>query len=191
MSKKRSKASRAQPGLRSEWRAWAEEKKPVALFTLKFGLLVLLLYVFLALPVGDRWLYRNLQVDAWLANGCLRLFGQHTQLVSDVVIQSPHFTMGIRRGCDGVEPSWLLCSAMLAFPASLRKKLLGVALAVVFLQLLNLVRILTLYWIGVNLPSLFNSAHLELWPTIFILVIIVFFLRWKETSLVQDPPVRA
>ncbi len=186
MTKKRKDAGRSQPSLRHEWRAWAVEKKPVLLFTLKFGLLVALFYVFLAFPFGDRLLYRDLQFNARIADACLRLFGQHTRLVQDVVIQSPHFTMGIRRGCDGIEPAWLVCAAMLAFPAPWRKQLLGMVVATAILQLLNLVRILTLYVIGVYLPSFFNSAHLELWPTLFILAAILLFLRWKEHTLVQD-----
>jgi exosortase/archaeosortase family protein len=90
-----------------------------------------------------------------------------------------------------VEPTWLLCAAMISFPAPLIHKLRGMLAAIVLLQILNLVRIITLYWIGLHLPSFFNSAHLELWPTAFIIVAIAFFVGWKEKSLRLEPRVAA
>jgi exosortase/archaeosortase family protein len=53
---------------------------------------------------------------------------------------------------------------------------------IILLQALNLVRIITLYWIGVHLPSFFNSAHMEIWPTAFIIVAITLFVGWKQWS---------
>jgi len=176
-------------GLKQEWRAWFADKGPVLFFGGKFALLFLLLYVILALPAGDRLLFADLKANAWLADLLLRWSGQHTQVFSGVIIQSPRFSMAIRRGCDAVEPTWMLCAAILAFPAPIRKKLLGMAVAALALQLLNIVRILTLYWIGVYCPSLFNSAHMEVWPAVFILVAIVFFLRWK--GALDGPDARA
>ena len=68
------------------------------------------------------------------------------------MIQSPQFTMAIRRGCDAVEPTWLLCAAMISFPAPLLHKLWGIVAAIILLQILNLIRIVTLYWIGSTCP---------------------------------------
>ncbi len=133
------------------------------------------------MPFFDRALYAYLEANAWLANAILRGLGQPTH-VSEVTIQSPQFVMAIRRGCDAVEPTWLLCAAMISFPAPWLHKLMGMLAAVVLLQALNLVRIVTLYWIGIHLPGFFNSAHMELWPTAFIVVAIVLFVGWKQSS---------
>ena len=179
MSKRPQAARLSWTELKREWQAWGAEKAPVFVFGCKFGALILVLYVFLALPWGDRLLYRDLEFNAWLANATLRLFGEQTHVVQDVVIQSSRFSMGVRRGCDAVEPTWLLCSAMVAFPASLRRKLIGVLLAIATVQVLNLVRILTLYWIAIHLPKFFDSAHLEWWPVLILTATIVLFLRWK------------
>jgi exosortase/archaeosortase family protein len=192
MSKtKRAAAGLSWAGLKREWGAWGADKAPVFVFAGKFGALVAVLYIFLALPFGDRLLYRDLEFNAWLADASLRLLGQGTHLTHDVVIQSSRFSMGIRRGCDAVEPTWLLCAAMLAFPAGGRKKLVGIVLAIAALQILNLVRILSLYWIGVHLPSFFNSAHLEWWPVLFLVTAILLFLRWKGGAHGEDRGPRA
>lgn len=181
--KKRSK--KQQPGLswsalRNEWRSWWLGKAPVIFFGAKFGALIILLYALLALPAADRLLYGYLKANAWLSSGILDLLGQGTH-VSDVTIASStsSFAIAIRRGCDAVEPTWLLCAAILAFPGPWKRKLAGMLAGIVVLQVLNLVRIVTLYLIGNRFPSMFASMHLEVWPAVFILVAITLFVGWK------------
>ena len=182
MGRRRKKsAKKPERSLKARLLSWYAGRSPVLRFGLSFGLWLALLYILLATPFFERALYSYLEANAWLANAILRGLGQHTH-VSEVTIQSPQFAMAIRRGCDAVEPTWLLCAAMISFPAPLLHKLRGMLAAIVLLQILNLVRIVTLYWIGIHLPGLFNSAHMELWPTAFIVVAIVLFVAWKETS---------
>ena len=186
--KKHAAASELSAGQR--WRQWCADKIPVFIFGLKFGLLVVLLYVLLALPFFDRMLYAYLEANAWLSNILLHAFGQHTRVLNDVVISSPKFAIAIRRGCDAVEPTWLLCAAVVSFHASWRHKLLGMAAGIVFLQLLNLARIVSLYCIGIYFPAFFNSAHIEIWPTAFIAAAIFLFVGWIRWSS-QHPPSHA
>ncbi len=166
---------------RDFWRTWWQDRAPVVLFAAKFGGLIVLLYALLALPIADRMLYGYLEVNAWLSNVILNLLGQGTYVLSDVEIasKSSPFAIAIRRGCDAVEPTWLLCAAIVAFPGSWKRKLVGMAVGIVALQLLNLVRIVTLYIIGMHFNSLFESMHLEIWPAVFILVAIALFVGWK------------
>ena len=174
------KSRRRRPGfsLKAECQSWVVSKGPVLIYVAKFGLLVALLYGLLAIPFSDRILYSYLEANAWVSNLILNSLGQGTH-VSEVTIQSPVFAVAIRRGCDAVEPTWLLCAAILAFPGSFRNKLVGMMAGLVILQLLNLVRIVTLYLIGTHFPSFFPSAHLEIWPTLFILMSIAIFVGWK------------
>jgi exosortase/archaeosortase family protein len=187
---KKNRSQKSELSLKARWLFWYENRSPVFRFGLKFGLLLVLLYVLLAIPFFDRALYGYLEANAWLANVILRGLGQPTH-VSEVTIQSPQFAMAIRRGCDAVEPTWLLCAAMISFPAPLVHKLKGMLVGIVLLQALNLVRIVTLYWIGIHLPAFFNSAHMEIWPTVFIIVAIGLFIGWKERSQGPEPHVAA
>ena len=164
--------------LRAEWGAWYATKKPVFYFALKFVGLIALLYALLATSFFDRALYSYLEANAWLANGILHAMGQDTHL-SEITITSSRFAMTIRRGCDAVEPTWIFCAALVAFPAPWRHKIAGMLVGILVLQLLNLVRIVTLYWIGVHWPVFFNSAHLEIWPVLFILTSILLFVLWR------------
>jgi exosortase/archaeosortase family protein len=180
------------PGLslKARWLSWYADRSPVLRFGLKFGAALTLFYALLSTSFFDRALYSYLEANAWLANAILRGLGQPTH-VSEVTIQSPQFAMAIRRGCDAVEPTWLLCAAMISFPAPLLHKLRGMLTAIILLQVLNLVRIVTLYWIGIHLPGFFNSAHMELWPTAFIVVAILLFVAWKESAHRLESPVAA
>jgi exosortase H (IPTLxxWG-CTERM-specific) len=166
------------------WGNWWRSKAPVLFFAAKFGGLIILLYVILALPAADQALYGYLRANAWLSNGILNLLGQGTH-VSDVTIASSTtpFAIAIRRGCDAVEPTWLLCAAILAFPGPWKRKLVGMLAGIVILQVLNLVRIVTLYMIGARFPSVFASMHLEVWPALFIVVAIALFIGWKGWAL--------
>jgi exosortase/archaeosortase family protein len=178
---RKKRTSNKEVSLKAGWRSWYADRSPVFHFGLKFGSLLVLLYVLLALPFFDRALYVYLEANAWLANAILSALGEHTH-VSEVTIQSPKFAMAIRRGCDAVEPTWLLCAAVVSFPAPLLHKLWAILAGIVLLQAMNLIRIISLYWIGIHWPAFFNSAHLELWPTAFIVVAIVFFVAWKDRS---------
>lgn len=183
MTMKRPKKKKGQGlswnSLKAEWQSWYASKSPVLRFGLKFGILIVLFYGLSATSFFDRLLLSYLEANAWLSNLILNGLGLDSH-VSGVTIQSPRFAMAIRRGCDAVEPTWLFCAAILSFPAPFTRKIQGMLAGTIVLQALNLVRILTLYWIGVYLPGFFNSAHMEIWPTIFIIMAIILFVGWKS-----------
>jgi exosortase/archaeosortase family protein len=166
-------------GLKAEWISWFKSKLPVLIFVAKFGALMLVFYTISALPFSERTLYSYLKANAWFSNFILNICGQATH-VSDVTIRSPAFAIAIRKGCDAVDPTALLCAAILAFPGLFFRKLIGMAAGIVILQLLNVVRIVTLYFIGSHFPAFFPSAHLEIWPALFILVAILCFVGWRD-----------
>ena len=148
------------------------------MFGAKFGALLLLFYAVFALPVADKTLYFYLEANAWTSSFVLNLLGQGTQ-VSDVTIRSADFAIAIRRGCDAIEPAWLLCAAIAAFPGAWKRKFAGMLVGICVLQLLNVVRIVTLFGIGQRAPTLFSIAHLEIWPAVFIIAAITLFVGWK------------
>ena len=156
-------------------------------FVLKFCILLALFYGLSATAWFDRMLYSYLEANAWLSNTILNSFGQRTH-VSEVTIESPQFAIVLRRGCDAVEATWLFCAAVVSFRAPFMRKLPGLLAGIVLLQALNLVRIVTLYWIGFHVPDFFDSAHTELWPAAFVVVAIVLFRYWIEWSGKQTAP---
>jgi len=185
MSHSRKKKSNARPSFHALWLAWYENKSPALHFALKFGALLALFYALFNMPFFDRLLYVYLKANAALAANVLNALGQQTRL-DGVTILSPRFSMAIRRGCDAVEPTWLFCAAILSFHAGAKTKWAGILTGIIILQTLNILRIISLYWIGIHRPDWFHMAHLELWPAAFILAAISLFIGWIEWTANQD-----
>lgn len=53
------------------------------------------------------------------------------------------------------------------------------------LLLLNVVRIVSLYYSGVYCPRMFEVLHVDLWQPVFILLPLVLWLMWVRWSLRQ------
>jgi exosortase/archaeosortase family protein len=134
-------------------------------------------YALVLNPYCDRLLYGYLRVNAWLANVVLNGLGQHSH-VSEITIRSAAFAITVRRGCDAVEPSWFFGAALLAFPAPAGPKVTGILVGVLLLQALNLLRIVSLYFIGLRYPGAFSLAHLEIWPVVFIVAAMLLWVGW-------------
>jgi exosortase H (IPTLxxWG-CTERM-specific) len=109
----------------------------------------------------------------------LNLLGQEVTL-DGTVIRSPRFAVNIENGCNGVETMLIFMSAVLAFPASWRSRLAGLAIGLVAIQGINLVRVVALYMTGAYLPSLFDASHTVIWQTLVILSGVLLWLLWAS-----------
>ena len=108
------------------------------------------------------------------------IFGASTQ-VDGSLITSPAFSMSIVFGCTAVVPIAIFASAVLAYPCTIKQKAMGIALGIVALFALNLVRTVSLLFIGSHFSrSFFDTAHFLIWQPIMILVAIVLWLFWVE-----------
>ena len=146
-------------------------------FGLRFGLLMALYYALALQPWVDRIIYPYLKANAWLSHVMLNFLGQECA-VSEVTIRSAGFAISVRRGCDALEPSWFLCAAILSFSARPARKFLGILIGSAVLNLLNLLRIVSLYLVGLRFPRSFEVVHLEIWPVAFIVTAILLWIRW-------------
>lgn len=81
-------------------------------------------------------------------------------------------------GCNGVEAVLILISAVIAFPAPWKHKLLGIGIGFVAIQALNLVRIISLYYLLLWNRVWFDWFHLYLWQALIILDALIFWLVW-------------
>ena len=109
----------------------------------------------------------------------LNLLGSATR-ADGTVLWSDSFTANIVAECAVVGPLVLFAGAVLAYPASLGAKGLGVLIGLVVLTCANLVRIMSLFWIGATFPQYLDVAHLLVWQAIIILLAIVLWLFWVE-----------
>jgi exosortase/archaeosortase family protein len=159
------------------WRTWYTDKAPIIRFGLLFTALMALFYGLALVSVLDRCFYAYLCGNAWVSNAILHALGQPSE-VSEITIHSAQYVINVRRGCDALEPAWFFCSAVLAFPSSFVRKIPGMLIGGALILILNIIRIVSLYLIGLHRPAFFKTAHLEIWPAIFILVAILLWVQW-------------
>jgi exosortase H (IPTLxxWG-CTERM-specific) len=118
-------------------------------------------------------------LSAWL----IRSAGG-TCLRQAAVLSNPAkgFAMEIRDGCNGINVVVLLWSAILAYPASLKWRLIGVTGGLAAIQILNLFRLISLFYLGQYSYRLFEFAHLYLWELLIIIDGMVVFSLWTRRA---------
>jgi exosortase H (IPTLxxWG-CTERM-specific) len=147
-------------------------------FLVRFVVLLAVFYFLVAWnPVNDAVIVPFTAGIAHVSAAVLNLFGAGVT-VAGTQIRSGSFAVGIENGCNGVETALLFGSAVLAFPAPWKRKLLGMALGFAAIQLVNLVRVVSLFWIGAHRPDLFSASHTVIWQSVVVLCGVLLFLLW-------------
>lgn len=97
-----------------------------------------------------------------------------------VIIQSTTngFAVAIAPGCDGIEAVIILISALIAFPSPWKHKLIGAVIGFFCIQALNLVRIISLFYMGQWSQVAFDWFHLYLWQALIVLDALAVWLIW-------------
>jgi exosortase H (IPTLxxWG-CTERM-specific) len=113
--------------------------------------------------------------------------GQHVAM-NGTVIRSPRFAVNIRNGCNGVEAMLIFLAAVLAFPASWKSRLAGLALGIFAIQLVNLVRVAALFLTGVYFPRIFDTSHTVIWQTVVILFGVLLWIFWANRFAAPATP---
>jgi exosortase H (IPTLxxWG-CTERM-specific) len=91
------------------------------------------------------------------------------------------FAVSIEAGCNGVEAAIVLIAAMLAYPAPWKHKLIGILAGLFAVQALNVVRVVSLFYIGQWNASAFEWAHLYAWQALIMLDVLIVWLLWIRT----------
>jgi len=116
---------------------------------------------------------------AWVSHAVVRCCGGHAEL-QGAVLRDPAggFAVEMKDGCNAVTVTLLLWAAIVAFPAAWRLKAAGVLAGALIIQAVNIVRFISLYYIGQYNYRLFEFAHQYLWECLLILDVVVIFRLW-------------
>jgi len=148
------------------------------LFLVRFVVLLVVLYLAVAWnPVNDAVVVPLTAAIARVSGGLLNVLGERVT-VAGTEIHSGAFAVQIENGCNGLEAILLFAAAVLAFPAPWRRKLVGLIVGFAAIQTLNLVRVVSLFWIGAHRPEFFSSSHTVLWQSAVVLASVLMFLAW-------------
>ncbi len=124
-------------------------------------------------------------VEPWtnfLANMCANLItffdGDAIHQGRELISQKANFGVRIEAGCNGVEAAIILIAAVLAFPARWLHKLYGLIAGLIAVQALNVVRIVSLFYIGQWSLDAFKFAHEYVWQALIMLDVLIVWLLW-------------
>jgi exosortase H (IPTLxxWG-CTERM-specific) len=97
----------------------------------------------------------------------------------------------IRSGCNGVEATLVLLAAILAYPAPWGYRFIGLGIGVVAVQALNVVRVISLFYLGQWSFTVFEWAHLYVWQALIMLDVLIVWLVWvRRVPAIEDDPLQ-
>ena len=88
------------------------------------------------------------------------------------------FAISIRAGCNGVEAALILIAAMLAFPTTWKHRVIGILAGLIAVQFLNIIRVISLFYLGQWSINAFEWAHFYLWPALIMLDVLIVWMIW-------------
>jgi exosortase H (IPTLxxWG-CTERM-specific) len=118
----------------------------------------------------------------------IEVFGGSVELFGDI-LRSPinGFAVKVDNGCSGLEAVILICAAVLAFPTTWKMRLIGVLACSLAILGVNLIRIISLFYIGQYSIEWFEWAHLYAWDVLIMVDGVIAILLWIRYAVSRTP----
>ena len=162
----------------------------MAKFATLFAVILLVLFAAELTPPGQALVRPWTALVADVSSAAIRAFDGDARSHGDMVFSArTGFAMTIQAGCNGVEAMLVLLAGVLAYPAPWKMKLAGLAIGAVAIQALNLVRIVSLFYLGQWDLRWFEWAHLYAWQALIMLDALLVWMLWIRA--IPEAPARA
>lgn len=159
-------------------------KKPALKALLKlyllFGLALLVFFVIFNHPAGRMYIVQPF--TGLVTNACgllMSLFGADATTTGGY-LSTASYSINVVDGCNGIYATAILVSAMIAYPAPWLSKAWGIPLGIMAVFAMNLVRVISLFYLGQSYPDFFREVHVYVWQPIIILWAIVVWDYWTR-----------
>ncbi len=103
------------------------------------------------------------------------------------IIRISSMAMDIKFGCNGLEAVLIYSVAVIAFPSSWRKKIVGIIAGFVTIQAVNLLRIAALAYSGIHFRTLFEYVHIYVAQGIMIAIALGVFFVYMDYANRKTP----
>lgn len=160
---------------------------------LKFILILLVLFAIELLGPVQSWVIQPFTaLIAKLSAVILQSFDSTVHAEGIVLSNSQTgAAVSIQPGCNGVEAMIVVLAAILATPASWKQQWVGLGVGFLAIQALNLLRIISLFYLLQWNPAWFEWAHLYLWQALIMLdglIVYLLWVRWLPVPGSTTPP---
>jgi len=148
--------------------------RPLGIFICGTAIFLMLLQ----LPVIRHYLLTPLAFAlAWLLNGILTVLGEPVYQFGTLII-GPAINMEITPACTGLYQITFLWITIISWPAADSKRLSGFMHGSLFLIILNIFRIISIYYGALLFPSWIPFFHDIFWEGVMILMVPFIWLMW-------------
>lgn len=94
------------------------------------------------------------------------------------VITISGISLDVKFGCNGLEAVMIYTVGIISFPATWKKKLLGIVAGFIVIQIINIIRIVTLAYSCIYFKTLFEYIHIYIAQGMMIAVALGIYLLW-------------
>ena len=164
-------------------------KKAVIRFILIYLVIIGIMELFLGLHFFQKYIDLNgiySGTTAWLSAKLLSAAGIKVSS-SGPLVHLPGRSLRIAFGCNGLEAVVIYGAAILAYPSSWPYKFKGLVYGLVFLQVINLLRIVGLGIAAVKIPRWFEYMHYYIAQGLMIAVALGIFMLWLRGAVSVRP----
>ncbi len=151
------------------------------------GFLALALLVSAAVRADAIWFDGELTAGmnrqvAQVVGGSMGLLGASVDVRGNTIRYGAS-AFSIATDCTGIEVMGLFAAAVLAFPSTWRRKLKGLAIGLPALMLVNLIRMMSLIFVGATSTRALDLGHHYVWPVIVLALALSIWLAWARSAL--------
>ncbi len=149
-------------------------------FAIVFSLTLLSLFTLELLSISQRTLIIPwTHILAQFSASIVLLFDSHA-IAQGVVLRDLQsgFAVSIQPGCNGIEAIIVLIAAIIAYPAPVKAKIKGIIIGFIAIELLNVLRIISLFYLGQWNQTAFDWAHQYVWQALIMLDVLIVFILW-------------
>jgi len=127
-----------------------------------------------------------LRLQARAAGAVIALFDPSVTVRGTLI--NGRFPVQVVKSCSSLDAQALYAAAVLAFPARVLDKTLGLLLGVGLLSSLNLTRIAGLSLVGAHRPEWFDTIHEEILPLLLVISSCLAFVAWVRWTRRENLP---
>jgi len=162
--------------LRTAWPSIRVVATFVGLIVIFFGLLT---YTPIVERVDIAWVLAKAAASvSWLMLKGLGHLGGFSVTLDGTNLSSGTFIVDVSPACSGAVPSMIYVAAVCAYPARLRSKLIGAALGIGIIYGVNLIRVVTLFLIGMFATRFFHETHVYIAQALVVAIAVATWIYW-------------
>ncbi len=161
-------------------RRFTPQRKPLVRAYVIFFVCILSFYTLLRTSLLREYVAEPLAVAFASVSGLVLNLLSLKAAASGTMLQVEGFGVQIDDVCTGIFVVAIYLSAVLAYPSRAGEKLKGLMLGASAILILNLIRVISLMYIGLYLPQFFETAHLLVWQSLIIFSALLTWIYWTE-----------